>query len=352
MQRLGATRTSRLVWLDPPRSDEYVLDFGHARQLSELSVSLTLAPGEIALRRAIRSEEAEEDADVDADAKECDEDVLMIPVEVTLESGERALAESFRAVLEASSPHRGRLSARFEPVALAGGLTFTEPQSLDPQRSFQISAIELALLVWQGGSHGRVSIEIGAASRSDDGVAAPPEEARPSVAVWPSAAPCAPGWAALPPDVTLSGASARDVLDSLEDQPAEALRWSDGAAAELRLSFEALPNELCQSTGDVLEFETVVRAQSSDGRVDSRVPVRVVADANEIQVARRVLEVGESGGAAAPPSGAAPTAHVDFEARYRRGGASGSLEVRSAGVENQRDGTAPGALIASGEWSR
>jgi hypothetical protein len=294
------------------------------------------------LRRAVVN--AGEPQGEGEDATECGEDVLLIPVEVVIESRERALAESFRAVLEASSPHRGRLSARFEVTALAGGLVFTEPESLDPGRSFQISAVELALLVWQGGSHGTVSSEIRASSPKSDAGAAPPAEPRPLVAVWPSAAQCDPGWTALPPDATLSGASAAGVVAALADQPVEALRWADGSAAELRLGFEALPNELCQSTGSVLEFEAALRAQSSDGRVDAVLPVRVVAERDAGGAGDfREIEITRAGAESDLPQ-------VELEARYRRDGASGSLRVRPANGAASDDREA--APSASGEWSR
>lgn len=343
MQRLGGRRTSPLVWLDPPRTNEYELEFGPERQASELSVSLALAPGDIGLRRTAAT--SEESGDVD-----CGPDALLIPVEVVLQSAGHALDESFRGVLEASSPHRGRLTARFERGALAGGLVFSRIESLDPARSFHVSAVDLELLVWHAGSHGNVSVEIGSAP-TDEGAAVleGPEEPRPALAIWPSAADCADGWAALSRDSTLSGESAADVIATLAEQPPEELRWSDGSAAELRLSFEALPDELCQSTGDVLEFDASLRARSSDGRVDSVVPVRVVADRDEIQITRASDTATEGAPAPAPPGNDGTPAHVDIEARYRRDGASGSLQVHAAASEETG---ARRAQSGSGDWSR
>jgi hypothetical protein len=347
IQSLGGTRTSSLVWLDVPRSNEYVFEFGPEREASEVSLSLALAPGEIGLRRAAAtSEESEESGDV-----VCGPDVLLIPVEVVLQSAGRALDESFRGVLEASSLHRGRLTARFEPGGLTGGLVFSKLDSLDPARSFHVSAVDLELLVWGGGSHGRLSVMIGAAAAAEGGLVSEPQEPKPSIALWPSSEPCAPGWAALPRDSTLSGASAAEVIAQLQKQPPEALRWSDGSAAELRLGFETLPEELCQSTGDVLEFDAALRAQSSDARVDSVVRVRVAADGDEIQI-----NSTEGGDEPAEPAlhanGDPPLPYIDVEASYRRDGASGSLEVRAATAESSPEGTAPGLLLTSGQWSR
>jgi hypothetical protein len=302
----------------------------------------------------------------------CDRGALEIPVEVTLHSRAGALDEAFSATLSAQVPYRGRILKTFEPGALEGGLTFSELDSFDGERSFWLARLTLDVLLWEGGSSGSLSGQLGAAYVKESKQPRPPPLPATDpgeLAVWPSAEVCEGPFLYLPSDAKVMGFSARDVLNALEgDRPRE-LTWSDGSVTELSLTYLGVDDHVCQAIEDGLELDVEVQARTRDGRIDTRLPVRVTAMAEaggigEISISRGgpgepVLtprpESSAPGAVTAPldPSAAHGTVLVDIEMTQRGSADSGSISVRS--VERptpDADGNVPGTLIETGHWVR
>jgi hypothetical protein len=354
LTRVAGSHASPLVWLDPVDSPEYELAYGPERGASTLSVEVRATAGDILHRYRAPIWNAPE-------GTECDAGALEIPVEVTLQSGAHALDETFATVLAARVPQRATFSKTFAPSALGGGLAFSKVGSLDPERSFWLAQLRADVLLWEGGSSGALSGQVGAGHAKPSKRQRPPPEPATdpgTFAVWPSPEPCEAPQSALPSDARLMGFSARDVLSVLERQPDRELMWSDGSVTALSLEFVGLEDHLCQAFDDVLEFDVAVRAKTSDGRIDTRLPVRIAATpANgtigEIAMSREpeaTLTVArlEPAGVFDAALGANGSVLVDIEMTQRGTADAGSISLRAF------DGVTADAstYIAKGQWAR
>jgi hypothetical protein len=286
-------------------------------------------------------------------------------VSVSLESASQGLAESFDAVLEAAVPYRGHLSKSFEPGSLRGSLNLAHVDSLDPERTFWLGPVTLNADIWQGGSAGSLSVFIGAShAKASKELRAPALAAEQPgrIATWPSMTACPGSATLLPADAKVLGFSVDDVLAQLRDGGPRQLTWSDGSVTPVQLELVSETPELCQEVGESLAFELMLRARSSDGALDVRVPVRVAA-----------LDAGGTLGAISIES-AAPEA--PFPIARGADGAGSSLDAegykamlvaltwthagdRDTGTLSLRgideraadaDGVYPSTVISSGRW--
>lgn len=356
LNRLAGQHFAPLIWREPAENPEYALAYGPERGTSSLVVQVRAADGVILYRYRVPALGAPE-------GTECDPGALEIPVEVSLKSSAGALDETFSAALSAQVPYRGRLSKTFEPGALEGGLTFSELDSFDRERSFWLARLSLDVLLWEGGSSGSLSGQLGAAYVKESKQLRPPPLPATDpgeLALWPSAQVCGGSFLYLPSDARVMGFSARDVLNALEgDRPRE-LTWSDGSVTELSLTYLGVDDHLCQGIEDGLELDVEVQARTRDGRIDTRLPVRVTAMAEAGRIGEIVISRGGPGEPAltAPPdSGVAldtvGAVLVDIEMTQRGSADSGSISVR--GVDRPTpngQGSAPSTLIATGHWVR
>lgn len=343
LTRLAGPRSAPLIWLEPPPSAEYTFAYAPEHGASTVTLDVRAADGSIWHRYRTPSFGAPE-------GTECDTGVLEIPVQVTLRSAAGALDESFMATLGARVPYRGRLSKAFEPGALSGGLTFPELDSLDRERSFWLSRLDVDVLLWEGGSAGSLRGSLGAAYVEES------KQLRPSplpaidpgeLALWPSAGSCAGSLRHLPSDALVLGFSARDVLDALAAQPPRELRWSDGSVTELSLTYADMAEYICQGVDEELELDLDARARTSDGRIDTHLPVRVTAVAERGRIGE--LSVRRADEAEAPPT--ASSVLVDIEMIQRGSADSGTLSVRGLEQPGPGGGVDSSTLIATGHWA-
>jgi hypothetical protein len=358
--RVAGMSSSPLVWLEPPYNDEYSLAYGPERGTSSLNVRVAAADGAVLYHYRVPR--------LDAPAgTQCDPGSLEIPIEVTLQSGGRALDETFVTALEASEPFRGHFVKTFEPGALAGGLVFEKLSSLDPQRSFWLGPLTLEATLWEGGSQGSLRGSIGSdyakPSKQPRPLAAPALEPG-ALALWPSAEQCESSWQALPSEAKLIGFSAREVVDVLRAASEQELDWADGSSTQLRLEFMELEPQICQAVDDGVQFDAAVHASTSDGRIDTRFPVRIAASGDggqigEISISRQGSEEPldaaelEAMGSREDDLAGYGSVLIELEARYRGARASGSIAVRGFDEPNRGgSGAYASTLIQSGTWAR
>lgn len=339
LNRLAGQHAAPLVWIEPGSNPEYGLAYGPERGTSSVMMQVRAADGVILYRYRTPALGAPE-------GTECDPGALEIPVEVTLKSSAGALDETFSAALSAQVPYRGRISKTFEPGALEGGLSFSKLDSFDRERSFWLARLSLDVLLWEGGSSGSLSGQLGAAYvKESKQVRPPPLPATDpgELALWPSAEACEGPFLYLPSNAKVMGFSALDVLNALDgDRPRE-LTWSDGSVTELSLTYFDVDDHVCQAIEDGLSLDAEVHARTRDGRIDTRLPVRVTA----LEEAGGIGEISISHGGPDEPE------LVDIEMTQRGAGDSGSISVR--GVERPTpagNGNAPSALITTGHWVR
>lgn len=366
LARVSGETQSPLVWLPPEQNQQYTLAYGPESGRSQLSVRITPVEGEVRYRHELLSDTAPEDT-------VCAEGVLEVPVSVSLRSQTLALDETFPARLEAKSAYRAELSHRFAPGTWSGGLTFTDVTSLDPERTVSTGALSLSLSLWEGGSMGSLGTEVvtqpkaGTSSASAEpwpGALASSEPA--SLALWPSAEPCAvPSHSSLPSDARVLGFSVNDVLGALSRESARELTWSSGDSTQIELSFLPTGSELCQGLADALSFQTNVRLHTVDGRLDAELPVLVNATNQNGSIGEiTVQSIETADGAAAPLSitglGRGQTRgvaqiRVDLDASFHAGVSTGTITVSGVRAGGAAAPAADGALtseLASARWSR
>jgi hypothetical protein len=355
LMRLDGPRSSPLVWLEPASNPEYLLELGPERGLSTLQIDVRAGEGPILHRFHTPLLTAPE-------GTTCDAGELEIPIHVTLESGSQGLSESFDTVLRARTPYRGRIETQLEPGALRGSLGLASVSSLDPARAFWLGPLRLEVDVWEGGSSGALSVELGARHAEQAGQLEPPEApARPgSIAVWPSAAHCEGGGNALPSHAKVLGFSVDDVLAELQGIGPRRATWSDGSEAALALELSAEAVEPCQKVGDSLSFGATLRARSEDG-IEVRSAVRVEAlDAGgrvgEIRIESAEPEApspiaGASGHAATIGSDGYAAVLVAVEWTHDGSRDSGSLSLRGVDAPApDANGVYRSTALASARW--
>jgi hypothetical protein len=356
LSHVAGPRSEPLFWLEPPSNQEYLLSYGPEHGRSTIGLDLRLNDGPILHRHRTPSLGA-------PDETTCDPGALEIPVVVTVESAAQGLAESFDAVLRASTPYRGHLSKALEPAVLRGSLGLAHVTSLDPERSFWLGAVTLEADVWEGGSAGSLSIYVGAShARPSKELRAPPSEAEQpgQLAAWPSAQSCEGTALALPTNARVLGFSVDDVLEQLRADGSRQLTWSDGRVTPVRLELDAAESELCQEIGEHLSFGLTLRARSEDGSLDVRLPVQVDAlDAGGT--------IGDIAIESAEPDAPYPVARavegarvdtegyrsvlVDLEWSHAGDRDSGSLSLRGVdAAQPDANGTYPSTPITSGRW--
>jgi hypothetical protein len=360
LTRLAGARSSPLVWIPPQENQEYLLTYGPEQGPSTLAFELRALDGPILYRYRAPLLLAPEDTTCDGDGG-----ALQIPVSVTLQSTAQGLAESFDAVLEANVPYRAHLSQSFEPGSLRGSLGLAHVSSLDPERSFWLGPVTLNAELWEGGSAGSLSVYVGAShAKESKALRAPPLAATQpgSLAAWPSAAACEGAAASLPSDARVLGFSVQDVLAELREGGPRQLTWSNGSTMSMRLELDADEAELCQEVGEALSFAVTLRAQSDDGGLDVRLPVRVDAlDAGgrigEINIesaepdAPYPIAAGATGAGTSVDMEGYRAVLVGLEWTHARDRDTGTLSLR--GVDAQapdRDGAYPSTAITSGRW--
>ncbi|HEU4578113.1 MAG TPA: hypothetical protein VFS67_07655 [Polyangiaceae bacterium] len=349
LARVAGESSSPLAWLPPEPSSEYTLAYGPENGSSSLRVQVMPAEGEVLYRHELRADDAPDDL-------ECGEDVLLVPVTVSVRSGAGALDETFPAQLEASTMYRAQLTHRF---ARSSGAFDTDLRSLDPQRSFSAGPLLLQATLWEGGSQGSLSTEVlGGYSESASAAAraaapVPLAVGEPTyLAQWPSAEPCGgASMSRLPSDAKVLGFSVADVLSALGPSGPRELTWSTGEVTALELDFVPPPSELCQSMDGALVFEASVRVRTADGKLSAQLPVEISADGagtiGEISVQTPEQETNVPG--------ADDTTRVDLDASFRSGLSTGTLTV--SGVDAKRAAIALGdernlRELASGRWTR
>jgi hypothetical protein len=354
LMRLDGPRTSPLVWLPPEPNLEYLLTLGPEQGLSTLDIDVRAQDGPILHRFRTPLLTAPEDTTCDAGA-------LEIPISVTLESAAQGLSESFDAVLEARTPYRGHIEKQLEPGALRGSLGLTSVTSLDPARSFWLGALRFEADVWEGGSLGALSLDVGASHAK----AAPelrlppaPPEQPGSIARWPSAAACEGGGDALPSSAKVLGFSVDDVLAQLHGGGPRRATWSDGSETPLELQLAPDASEPCQRVGESLSFSAVLHTRS-EGGLDVRSAVRVDAlDAGGSVGAIRIesaepdapfpITSGSGGNA-----GSEGYTAVLVGLEWTHDGASDSGELSLRGVDARApdvNGAYPSTALASARW--
>lgn len=358
LARLDGPRSSPLVWLEPESNPEYLLTLGPEEGPSTLDIDVRAGDGPILHR--FRTPLLTAPADTT-----CDEGALEIPISVTLESAAQGLSESFDAVLEARTPYRGHIEKRLEPGALRGSLGLTRVSSLDPARTFWLGPLRFEADLWEGGSRGALSVEIGARhAKASTELRLPPEppEQPGSIAVWPSAAACEEGGNALPSSAKVLGFSVDDVLAELRGSGPRRATWSDGSETPLELELAADAPEPCQQVGESLSFGAVLRARS-EGGVDVRSPVRVDAFDAGGRIGAIRIESAEPDAPSAVASGSGRSAAnntvsegytavlVGVEWTHEGASDSGSLSLRGVDARSpDAEGTYPSTALANARW--
>jgi len=351
---LDGPRTSPLVWLEPAPNPEYLLTLGPERGLSTLDVDVRAQDGPILHRFRTPLLTAPEDTT-------CDTGALEIPISVTLESATQGLSESFDAVLEARTPYRGKIDTRLEPGAVRGSLGLASVTSLDPARSFWLGALRFEADVWEGGSLGALSFEVGAShAKAAAELRLPPEPpAQPgSIASWPSAAACEGGGDALPSSAKVLGFSVDDVLAELRGSGPRRATWSDGSEAPLELELAADGPEPCQQVGESLTFGAVLHTRG-EGGLDLRSAVQVEALDAGGRVGAIRIESAEpdapspiargSGGSAGSDGYTAVLVGLEWTHDGARD--SGSLSLRGVDARApDANGAYPSTALASARW--
>jgi hypothetical protein len=272
LMRLDGPRSSPLVWLEPAPNPEYLLTLGPESGLSTLAIDVRAQDGPILHRFRTPLLTAPEDT-------ACDTGALEIPISITLESAAQGLSESFDATLEARTPYRGRIEKRFEPGSLRGSLGLASVASLDPARSFWLGALRFEAEVWEGGSLGALSVELGvrhAKAAATPGLPPEPPEQPGSIATWPSAAACEGGGSALPSSAKVLGFSVDDVLAELRGGGPRRATWADGSETPLEVALAAEGSEPCQTVGESLSFGALLHTRTAGG-LDVRSLVQVDA---------------------------------------------------------------------------
>jgi hypothetical protein len=355
--RLAGPRSSPLEWAEPVPNEEYVLEYGPERGASGIEVDVQARDGRLLISQSVPRYDAPE-------GTTCPPSALQIPVEVTLRSSGQALDEQFDTMLEASEPYRGRIRHTLSTRALHGGLSFYQVLSLDPERSFWIGSLGVELLVWENGSLGSMSAEVGGGytRRVEQLRALPaPAEQSPPLATWPSAQACEGDARYLPSDARVLGFSVRDVLERLAAPSARSLTWSDGSVVPVAFELEAPPEFSCQEIGEALRFSAVLRARSDDQSLDVRLPVQIevqtrggdigaiAIESSEPETPQRIVEV------AAPhprlPLSGYRALLVSLDWTRLGDSDTGSLALR--GVESaspDAEGRYPSSMLTNGRW--
>jgi hypothetical protein len=361
LARVSGDSASPLVWLPPAQSSAYELDYGPERGLSDVRLHVAAAEGDVLYHREVPAPGAAEDL-------ECAAPVLEVPVQVTIQSSGQALNESFRTVLRASTPYRAEFTQTLDPSSLGGGFMFTNLSSLDPERRFSAGPLSLHVVLWEGGSQGSLQASIQSAYAKPSAelrpVLEPPGEP-PSVAVWPSAQSCPEASSSLPSDARLLGFSVDDVLHSLGSSSQRELEWANGDTTELDLEFVTPASELCQAASETLDFDTLLRARTRDGRLDAELPVHVSAEGASGSIAQISIQTRTEPNGAAPPRavrvrhldlGSHDAVRVDLDAQFLPQSSSGSLTLsgidRATESTGSEDTDSPGAPLDSARWSR
>jgi hypothetical protein len=355
LMRLDGPRSSPLVWLEPAPNPEYLLTLGPERGLSTLDVDVRAQDGPILHRFRTPLLTAPEDT-------ECDAGALEIPISVTLDSAAQGLSESFDAVLQARTPYRGHIDKQLEPGALRGSLGLASVASLDPARSFWLGALRFEADVWEGGSLGALSVEIGArhAKAAADLRLPPQAPVQPgSIAAWPSAAECEDGGNALPSSAKVLGFSVDDVLAELRGAGPRRATWADGSETPLELALVADASEPCQQVGESLSFGALLRTRS-EGGLDVRSAVRVDAQDAGGRVGSIRIESAEPdapfpvvSGSARGNTGSDGYTAVLVGLEWTHDGArdSGSLSLRGVDARApDANGAYPSTALASARW--
>jgi hypothetical protein len=350
LARVAGESSSPLGWLPPESSADYTLAYGPESGRSSLRVQVLPAEGEVLYRHELRADDAPDDL-------ECGEDVLLVPVTVSLQSGAGALDETFAAQLEASTVDRAQLTHRF---ARNSGAFNTDLRSLDPQRSFSAGPLLLQATLWEGGSQGALSTEVlasygaNASAATRAALPVPLVVGEPTVlAQWPSAEPCgAASMSRLPSDAKVLGFSVADVLSALASSGSRELTWSTGDVTALELDFVPPPSELCQSVDGALAFEASVRVHTADGKLSTQLPVQISAAGASGALGEISVQTPEQETNAA---GADDTMRVDLDASFRSGLSAGTVTV--SGPDPRRAALSLGDArglreLASGRWTR
>ena len=361
LARLAGPRLSPVEWAEPEPNDEYMLDYGPERGSGGLELDVRARDGRVVLSEPFPRFDAPEDTT-------CPAGTLHIPVEVTLRSSGQALDEQFNAMLEASVPYQGRIKRTLSARTLQGGLSISRVESLDPERTFWIGSVGVEALLWEGGSMGSLSVQLGGGYRrvaKEDRPFPAPAAQPPALAAWPSAQRCSAGQSYLPSDARVLGFSVRDVLARLASPAARPLTWSDGSVVPIALELDGPEPDLCQEIGEALRFGAMLRARSEDASLDVRLPVQVEVENDAGDIGAIKIEGSE-------PEAPHPIPGVDAKARrprprlrfdgYRallvaldwtRLGErdSGSLALR--GVESaapDEEGRYESSMITNGRW--
>lgn len=353
LARVAGESSSPLAWLPPEPSSDYTLAYGPENGRSSLRLQVVPAEGEVLYRHELRADDAPDDV-------ECAQDVLEVPVTVSLQSSAGALDETFPAQLQASAAYRAQLTHRF---LRSSGAFNTDLRSLEPERAFSAGPLLLQATLWEGGSQGSLSTEIlgsftdRASPATRAAFPAPVPVAEPMVlAQWPSAEPCgAASMTRLPSDAKVLGFSVSDVLSALAASGSRELTWSTGDVTALELDFVPPASELCQSVDDALAFATNLRVRTADGKLSTELPVQISAAGEggalgEISV--QTPEPETNAGAVAPPG-------VELDASFRSGLSTGTLTLSGvpAGVDPKHAALSLGdphgvRELVSGRWTR
>ena len=357
LARLSGASTVSVDWVEPEASDEYVFSYGPEQGRSSLTLDVRIADGPILHRYSVPTAFAPEDT-------ECDPGQIEIPVEVTLLSEHAALNERFEAVLVANVPYRGRITKTLEPRTLAGGLSFGQLTSLDPERRFELGPLAVDATLWEGGSMGSLSAHVDARYAQASKALRPPpvEPVQPGpLAEWPSARACDGAAHSLPSDAAVLGFSAADVLAQLTRSEPRLLAWSDGTTRPVRFELTSAPTELCQTIGETLGFDATLRAQGEEQDLDVELPVHIDAEGadggiGQIQVTS--LDPDSPRPLVMPRRRRADTDLYGYRAvligvewTHSNEGDSGSLSLR--GVDSSApdaEGNYPSTVLGSGRW--
>ena len=356
--RLAGPRSSPLDWAEPVPNDEYVLDYGPEHGSSGLDLDVRARDGRVLISEGMPRLDAPE-------GTTCAPGTLHIPVEVTLRSSSLALDERIDTVLEASVPYQGRIRHTQSARTLGGGLSFYQVLSLDPERAFWVGSLAFDALLWEGGSLGSLSAEIGGGyTRAAEQFRPLPAPAAqpPALATWPSARACGGASRYLPSDARVLGFSALDVLERLAAPGARSLTWSDGSVVPIALELEAPEPFSCQEIGETLRFGAMLRAHSEDESLDVRLPVQIeVQNGGSGDIGTITVASSEPETPHAVSSSAArhPRLHL---AGYRsllvaldwtRQGDSDSGSLALRGVDSaspDADGSYPSSTLTNGRW--
>jgi hypothetical protein len=354
LARVAGESSSPLSWLPPESSSDYTLAYGPENGRSSLRLQVLPAEGEVLYRHELRAADAPDDV-------ECAEDVLEVPVTVSLQSSAGALDETFPAQLQASAAYRAQLTHQF---TRSSGAFSADLRSLAPERAFSAGPLLLQATLWEGGSQGSLSTEIlssyteQASPATRAAFPAPVPAGEPTVlAQWPSAEPCgAASMSRLPSDAKVLGFSVSDVLSALGASGSRELLWSTGDVTRLELDFVPPASELCQSVDGALSFATNVRVRTADGKLGTEVAVQISAAGEdgalgEISVQTPELETNVAG--------ADDTTRVELDASFRSGLSTGTLTLSGvpAGVDAKHAALSlsdPHGMreLASGRWTR